>query len=170
MLGNGSSGLWSESCRLSVSPSARRSLRIPNLQANNAGCKIDCEPADREYVPADKEVVWRFPNGKTRHVKLKSHTGPRPEKLQIKTICGNGLPPDLAEIAFPRWIKVEAISEALADYRDGRACIDEGLNDEISGSADTHFDGRPMLEKLVDRLSDVDFGPRGFFIICHRGL
>ena len=133
--------------------------------------KVHLNPAIRKNIPPNKNVVWRVQGGQTHNVCLDFSGWKKQRDPEVR--CDDGVAPSLVHDPSIDWVEAESVAQARAHSRTRGARVDLSADHNLSRTVirsgrDANLDRWPELEKIIDRLSNCDLGPGGFFVICHR--
>lgn len=123
-----------------------------------------------QHVSANKNIVWRIKGGEAHDVSLDISKWQRDLDAEIRRL--KFFEARLMHAAPGNRFKRELEREWCADARTGGPSVDlseDLITGTALGRANDNSNGWPMLDKLIDRLANSDLGPKGFFVICHRG-
>jgi len=141
------------------------------MEHDQSAREIHLNPTIRKNIPPYKNVVWRVKGGEFHHLKIKLN-GCEVES-DVEAGDDDRLEAGYVGGGFPNFVKSKFFSESGPQTRANSAGVDLGEDHNLSRTVkrrgrDADLDRWPELENLIDRLSNCDLGPAGFFVICHR--
>lgn len=140
------------------------------MKARHAAGKINKKPAIGKNVAAKKNIVWRVQGGQVHHLKVDlggrevepDHVAGSDNGAEARYVCGG----------FPNFVKSKFCGETGPQTRATGTGVDLGTHGshalaEKGHGRNSDIECGTVLENVLDRLLDYDFGPGGFFIVCH---
>jgi hypothetical protein len=133
--------------------------------------KIHGNAAILKHVPANQNVMRRVKGGKRGYIYLNIHD------WQLKNHVEN-MDFDARHSRLTDTLGVdrgEAQPASQAGANTGGVGSSVYLSQDpnslhMSNACNANLHGGTMLKQLINGLSEADWGPSGFFIICHRGF
>lgn len=140
------------------------------MKLRDPGRKIDQQSKTGKSVSADQNFVRGSERRQASNVKVNIH--PRQEESNGKEVGGYWLPPSFMDSAETDWFEIESLGNVGSDTAASSSGIDlsQSFERRTGGSrrSDANRSRRAVFDQTLSRLLEADFGPNGFFIICHR--
>lgn len=141
------------------------------MKRGPAARKVDGKAAAGENIPADDGVVW-FAQGR------------QPSDFQLGVKRGHSQPDPVDR--GDDWFASCFVDGPVIDWRQSKPLRDlgadtgamrTGINKRegrdgcgaVNGRTNADLHAGAVLTQVVGRLAEIDLGPTGFFVICHRG-
>ena len=139
------------------------------MKARNAAGKINGKPTVSENVSPNEGVVWRR---ESQAYDINLDAGGWKKESDSVAVGKYGFTARFSDFDSIDWAEVEFVRQA----RSYRGHISPGINlgtnihpanTQKRHRSNANHERWAMFDKVIDRLSKIEFGPNGFFIICH---